>query len=160
MSKKSETDVASATIARPKVFWMQATLYGCRKESLLTAGSATHLRSVGQRMRRTLTRSGLSILRFNTNRYTKEEHHGFTFAAIIGESHIAGDTWPEHHSVFINIAVCNASTEGNEKKMPKAIRDLKRFFKARRIEWSRGKQWMYLDEPRTKKRTFEKRRRA
>ena len=156
MGKKKEADATPEIFKRPRVFWKQAMLFGCRRESLLKAGTAKHLRSVSQRMRRALVRSGLSILRFDTDRYTKEELHGFTFSSIIGESHIAGDTWPELSSVFINIAVCNAATEGNEKKMAGAIRELRRFFKARRIEWSKGKQWMYLDEPR-KKRNKKKR---
>ncbi len=91
-----------------------ATLRGCSIQNLCDESHLTGaLRDACQRAQ--FTELQISVKTF------EPEGSGVTGVAIIGESHVAIHTWPEHGSLFLDIASC--STYESTQRALEAVQD-------------------------------------
>ncbi len=64
--------------------------------------------------------------------YSFGEHHGYSFVAIIGESHVAIHTWPERRALELTIHYCNY-TKNNDALAEALLKQLQELFKPEKV---------------------------
>jgi S-adenosylmethionine decarboxylase len=75
-----------------------ATLEGCSFEDLDDAAL------IDRALRESVEAGGFTMLHSHVHAF---EPQGVTGAAVLGESHVAIHTWPEHGVLFVDIATCS-----------------------------------------------------
>jgi S-adenosylmethionine/arginine decarboxylase-like enzyme len=116
--------MAHESVVQPTVF------YRCGKNGRLMVGKPKAFAELKANIDSIVTKAGLTLFGSSIERYSDEEHHGFTYLAWIGESAIDIHTWPEHQSVVVNAHVCNLEKR-NEDKVQKLFKLFKTFFGAK-----------------------------
>ncbi len=116
--------MAHESVVQPTVF------YRCGKKRKLMVGTPKEFALLKANIDVIVTKAGLTLFGSSIERYSDEEHHGYTYLAWIGESAIDIHTWPEHDSVVVNAHVCNLEKR-NEDKVTKLFKLFKTFFGAK-----------------------------
>lgn len=116
--------MAHESVVQPTVF------YRCTRKGKLQVGKLKVFSEVKTEIDEIITKAGLTLFGSSIERYSNEEHHGYTYLAWIGESAIDIHTWPEHGSVVVNAHVCNLERR-NEDKVEKLFKLFKRYYGAK-----------------------------
>ncbi len=124
MAKKSKAKAKAESVIQPAAF------YACKKRDRLVVGTPTHLADMRTAIDELVTNAGLTLFGSSIERYSDEEHHGYTYLAWIGESAIDIHTWPEYKSAIVNTHLCNIHTN-NEIKVEKFFAGVRRFYGSR-----------------------------
>ena len=113
--------MAQESVIQPTAF------YRCRQKRRLAVGKPQAFAELKAQIDKRIVRSGLTLFGSSIERYSDEEHHGYTYLAWIGESAVDIHTWPEHGTVIVNAHVCNLERK-NEDKVVKLFKLLGTYY--------------------------------
>ena len=130
MDRKKRKKVREAE-EPPQSVIQAAAFYHCRKKDRLVVGNGEHLSEMRTAIDDLVREAGLTLFGSSVERYSDEEHHGYTYLAWIGESAIDIHTWPEYNSAIVNTHLCNIS-HNNDKKREAFFTAVQKFYHSRK----------------------------